>query len=175
MPQGEVTFDARQVVKMLDRLNGVEMKNAAVSALRKGANILAKKTTSNFRSKIKINAKRTEIIKRGNGKNIKKIRRIATVKVDKKKLAAKVHIMSDFRLKFFEMGTKERRTKGYRITGAYYKGRRKYLRRKGKGRRTGRIKPGWYFRSAMNETEHAVFASIESNLSKAILRIANKK
>ena len=57
---------------------------------------------------------------------------------------AKVHIMGDFRLKFFEKGTKQRRTKGHKITG--YAGRS--LKRSGKGGNRGSIKGLYFFKSA---------------------------
>ena len=159
----------------LKELAGPEVKKAAVSALRKSANILAKETDKQFRGHINIGKARVDTITRKNGKSVRKIRRISTVKVSRQDLSAKVHILSDFRIKFFEMGTRERRTKGYKIVGSYRKGKRKYLIREGKGRRTGRISAGWYFLKAQQLTERQVFDSIETNLSQAIEKIWNKK
>ena len=61
----------------------------------------------------------------------------------------KVHIMGDFRLKFFEKGTKERLTK--------------------KGASRGSIKPLYFFRTArQNESEidSAIFRSLDEQLNK---------
>lgn len=172
-------FDDKQIMMMLDNLSGPELKKAGLSALRAGGNILKKRTDENFkRTGIKMDLQRKEKITRKSGKEVTKIRRIATVKVIKKDMIVKVHIMSDFRVKFFEKGTKKRFTKGYRYRNekhAYWKGKRKYYRKEGRGRYTGSIEPEWFFRDAQMQTERRIFDNIDKELSKAIVKIANKK
>lgn len=175
MSNAGIRVDASELYDMFKDLTGKEMKGVASSALRKSANILARQTTKNFQSKINISSKRKVKVKRKKGGEAERWKRIATVKVNAKRLYAVVHIMSDFRAKFFEMGTRIRHTKGIKVTGSYYKGKRKYLNRKGKGRNTGRIKAGWFFKKAQAETERKVFSVIDENISKAIKRIQNKK
>lgn len=165
MAAGQMVVEKDEITQMLKRLSSNELRKAELSTLRKSANILARETTKRFKENINIDNRRVSTINK-KGKNVTKIRRVATVKVHRGKIEAKVNIMSDFRLKFFEMGTKERHTKGHKIIGNF---------RKGKGRRTGSIKAGWYFRSAQQDTERQIFDNMDNLLSKEIVRIANKK
>lgn len=174
MAAGQMVVEKDEITLMLKRLSSKELRKAELSTLRKSANILARETTKRFKENINIDNRRVSTINK-KGKTVTKIRRIATVKVHRREMAAKVNILSDFRLKFFEMGTKERHTKGRKIVGEHIKKGRKYLLRKGKGRRTGRIKAGWYFRSAQQDTERQIFDNMDNLLSKEIVRIANKK
>jgi hypothetical protein len=125
------------------------------------------------------------------GKGFKKAVRIKIVDA-KSSPYAKVHIMGDFRLKFFELGTKERKTKG-RITslmisnyGRDANKRKKSSVRKGikarlfrdgytgRGHDTGRIKPTHFFRTAQQLTERRIFDNMEKEMTKQILRIAKR-
>jgi len=72
-----------------------------------------------------------------------------------------VHIMGDYRLKFFEKGTKERTTKSARTSGS---GRR--LKRIGKGGNRGRIKPLYFFRTA-RDNEGLINSAIFESLDKS--------
>lgn len=78
------------------------------------------------------------------------------MKVDKEATEAKVHIMGDFRLKFFELGTTTRQ-----------------LRKNGANR--GRMKAAHFFKTAKDKTEHAIFDNINQMVEESITRIANKK
>lgn len=182
MVSGSMTLDDKEVIAMLDRLNGPEVKKAAIEALRKGGNVLKKQTDANFKATgIRMKTRNKVTIKKKDGKKKTKIRRIATVKVIKKDLMVKVHIMSDYRVKWFEKGTTERHTKGYSYRNNSNKVRKKVGRwgfvynRKGKGRRTGRIGAKWFFRDAQSQTESKIFNDINKYLSSAIVKIANKK
>ena len=142
------------------------------AAIRKGLNILARKTTQNFKAKRHGFTERRIKWTTRKGKEREKILRVATVKADRKdKNVQMVHIMSDFRVKFFEMGTRERRTKGRKIVGKIYIGRRKWLARTGKGRDTGRIKPEWNFRKAQWQTEGKVNGTINKEMDKIFRNI----
>ncbi len=171
-----VAFDSRQFDAMMESLTGPELKKAALRTLRSSANILKKETERQFRSKVNINGIRIKY-KNKKGKEVTKWKRIATVKVDPKELSAKVHILADFRAKFFEMGTKERRTKGHKVTGRYRlrPGGRVYKRRKGKGGARGRITAGWHFRKAQQLTEGPIFENIDKLMSKELIRISKKR
>ena len=86
---------------------------------------------------------------------------------------AKVHIMGDYMMKWFEMGTKERKTKGWKIIGQYKRrkdGKRRYNWRIGKGRRTGRIKPEHLFDRAQKSTESAIYQSMKEGLKQEIMK-----
>lgn len=172
--------DDKVVVEALRSLNGKEMKSAARSAVRKSANILKKETDRLFANNTKL-TKRDIMVTTRKGKVIRKAPGKAMVKIYQDKVtktpSAKVHILQDYMMKWFEMGTKERRTKGRKIIGEYRKreGGRWYRWRMGKGRRTGKIEPRRLFRKAQSLTERQVFNSIETNLSQAIKKIWNKK
>lgn len=170
--------DDKAVMMALKELDGPETKKAALATLRKGANILKRKTDELGEKAVHISRYRKETITTRKGQKRTKIRRISTVKVSRRALQAIVHIMSDYRVKWFETGTEERRTKGYGYRNEsqrYRKGNRFFFRRKGKGRPTGKIGPTWFFRKAQSLTENQVFNYVKSNLSKEILRIWNKK
>lgn len=74
--------------------------------------------------------------------------------------------MGDFRLKFFELGTQERHTKSAKSSAGY---------RRGKGRRTGRIKPLYFFKRAKNTTEPIIFNNINRRISESIYKIYSRK
>ena len=176
------SVDSRQILAMFDRLEGPELKKAELMTLRSSANILKKKTDQNFKQiGINLTLRRRETITRKNGKKVTKIRRIATVRVKNKDIQALVHILSDFRVHWFETGTNERHTKGYSYRTENNKIRRRvgrwgfFYQRKGRGRSTGSIEPHWFFREAQYQTERQIFDNIKNELSKAIIKIANNK
>ena len=73
-------------------------------------------------------------------------------RVRKNGVEAKVHLMGEFRLKFFEMGTNERYTK--------------------KGKRRGRIKQYRFFATAKNTKEREIFDNMNRLLSESIKKAA---
>ena len=83
----------------------------------------------------------------------------------------KVHIMKDFRLKFFELGTVVRRTSGN--NKSLVRGKRP-LYRQNKPHSTGAIKQSNFFTNAQKSTEQQIFNNIDSFISQNIQRIANK-
>ena len=93
--------DARQVLQMFAALDSKRQKKAHRTALRKATGILVRETRKNFRKVVKNPNARN----RWNGKNFSSG---IKSKVNKEATEGKVHIMGDFRLKFFEMGTKTR-------------------------------------------------------------------
>lgn len=152
---GEFTVDAKQVIAMFNEFNAKLKKKTFTTALRKAANILRKQTVTNLRQIVK----RTRSKNRWNGKTLESGIRI---KIAKSAQAAKVHIMSDFRLKFFEMGTADRyvtKVKGRKLK---------------KQRYTGKIEPKRFFQKAKAATESQVFASIEQHLIEVIKKINEK-
>lgn len=151
----EFTVDAKQVITMFNEFNAKLKKKTFTTVLRKAANILRKQTITNLRQVVK----RTRSKNRWNGKTLESGVRI---KIAKSAQAAKVHIMSDFRLKFFEMGTSDRqvtKVKGKKLKKARY---------------TGKIEPKRFFQKAKQTTETQVFNSIEQHLIEVIKKINNK-
>lgn len=159
-----IEIDDSQVVNLFASLSGKDQTNAMKTALRKSAQILVKKAKANLKQIVKNSTKKSAKYGKSLQSGIKS-------KVNKEGTEAKVHIMGDFRLKFFEAGTKDRYTKGHKITG--YAGRS--LKRSGKGGYRGVITAKGFFKAAQKETESQVFGSIDSLLSESIQKIASKK
>lgn len=155
MNNNEFTVDAKQVIAMFDEFNAKLKKKTFSTALRKAANILRKQTITNLRQVVK----RTRSKNRWNGKTLESGIRI---KIAKSAQAAKVHLMGDFRLKFFEMGTADRQVT--KVKGKKLK----------KPRYTGKIDAKRFFQKAKQTTESQVFASIEQHLIDVIKKINNK-
>lgn len=168
-----ITVDATQVNALFKALTGKEQKQAITGALRSSARILQKETESQFRKNVNINGIMVRKTTKS-GKEKLKWKRIATIKVDTKEPSAMVHIMADFRAKFFEMGTKGRRTKGRKITGEFVVGKRRYRTRSGKGGYRGKIKAGHYFQKAQELTEKRIFSNMDNEMTKSIIRIARR-
>ena len=145
-----VTVDASQVLRMFSELNSRQQKNVYKNALRKAGQILQKETKTQLRSVV------GKAINHKNRWNGKTLGNGVKMKVDKEATEAKVHIMGDFRLKFFELGTTTRQ-----------------LRKNGANR--GRMKAAHFFKTAKDKTEHAIFDNINQMVEESITRIANKK
>lgn len=85
---------------------------------------------------------------------------------------AKVHIMGDFRLKFFEMGTSVRRTTGGNTSSV--RGRNP-IRRQRVATNRGSITAAHFFRTAKANKEREIFDNMDSLISQSIQRIANRR
>lgn len=84
---------------------------------------------------------------------------------DKANVMFGVHGLTDFRLIFFEGGTKQRFTKGHKITG--YVNSRK-LKRSGKGGYRGFITPNNFFTKGINNAETKALNTLLETINKAI-------
>ena len=160
---------------MVKSLTSTQMNRAYRRALKKSAEILKRETDRLFADNTHLNKRKIEVTTRS-GKLVKKADAgVATVRVyvgKKYKPYAKVDIMGDYMMKWFELGTKERKTKGWKILGQYKRrddGKRWYNWRMGRGRRTGRIKPLYLFLRAQNMTEAEIFNAMENMTKKEIL------
>ena len=78
-------------------------------------------------------------------------------------------------MKWFELGTKERKTKSRKIVGSYRKGMRKFLTRAGKGRNTGKIDALYLFQKAQRYSQKKVFDEMEKRLIRSLKRINKSK
>lgn len=79
--------------------------------------------------------------------------------------------MGDFRLKFFEMGTRVRRTTGNNT--ASVRGRNPIRRQRAAANR-GSINAVHFFRTAKSHKEGEIFNSMDNLISQSIQRIANR-
>lgn len=176
------TVDYGVVLRAMNSLDSKNTKKVILATLRKAANILKKETDRRGEIATHIRKYRKETIVTKKGKKKEKIRRIATVNVSRKNLEALVHILSDYRVKWFEMGaakkgTADRKTKGYRYRNETHKkrkGKRFVYKLDGKGRNTGRIEPKHFFRDAQRATESQCFSYIKTNLSREIIKAWEK-
>ncbi len=143
------SVDAKQVLKSFADLTGKEQKKAYRNALRKAANILVKETKSKFRGIVgrKFNSRN-----KWNGKTLGSGIKL---RVAKEATEVKVHIMGDFRLKFFEKGTSVRT-----------------LRKNGANR--GSMKSYYFFKQAKSGKEQEIFSSLDSLITESINRVAKK-
>lgn len=144
--------DSSQVNKLLDDL-GKENRNKIIfNALKEGAKVLKEQTLQQLASKVRSNTP--------NKWNGKTMAQGVTVKADKGISEVMVSIMGDFRLKFFESGTKERYTKPQKNN---------YLASHAlkKGRYTGAIKATHFFRQA-RENEEPIDEAIKNSLDKQL-------
>lgn len=84
---------------------------------------------------------------------------------DKANVMFGVHGLTDFRLIFFEGGTKQRFTKGHKVTG-YANSRQ--LKRTGKGGYRGFITPNNFFTKGINNAETNALNTLVETINKAI-------
>lgn len=140
-----ITVDAKQVLRLFAELDSKKQKKVHRTALRKATGILVRETRKNFRTVVKNPNSRN----RWNGKTFSSGIKSS---INREVTEGKVHIMGDFRLKFFELGTKER------------------FKRK-TGRRTGRIEARYFFRRARESKEAEISNSMNSIIEQSIKRI----
>ena len=139
-----VQVDDSQVVNLFDKLSDTD--KILFKALKKGADQLQHQTQQVLTTRLAKSASMLKGVK---------------VRADKVYTEIKVHIMGDYRLRWFEKGTKPRKTKGHRVTG-YDRWRRV---RSGKGGNRGSIKPLYFFRDArQSNIEQTILQAIDEQL-----------
>lgn len=148
--------DSSQVDKLLDNLGKDNRNKIIFNALKEGAKVLKEQTLQQLASKVRSNTPN-----RWNGKTMAQG---VTVKADKGISEVMVSIMGDFRLKFFENGTKERYTKPQKNN---YLASHKLKKGSEKGRYTGAIKATHFFRQA-RENEEPIDEAIKNSLDKQL-------
>lgn len=162
----KLEIDAREVVGLFSDLTSKQQKQSYRNALRRAANILAKETRIQLRN---------HLGKAANSKNWwngKAMTAGIKVNADRGGEEAKVHIMGDFRLKFFEMGTKARYTTGR--NRASVRGKNP-LRRQSKAAYRGTIKAFHFFQTAKRNKEKEIFDSLDQLIGESIQRTYNKR
>lgn len=150
MINAELTTNALEVIEDFKKFNIKEMRKATKTALRKGAQVLAKKTRQLLKSRLPNATKR-------NKKYRDRLSDGVRYKVDKNGDIAKVHIMGSrkkgsgtFRLRFFEKGTKVRKNRG-------------------------QIKPLHFFKSAGQQSQNEVNNAVTQHLIETIKKIKEKR
>ena len=150
---GEPMFDidTKQFKIILDRLTPKEYKTAFRKSIREALNILRKKAIANLKGVT------TKIDKKDQYNNT--LRKGIQLKVYPEELEGIVHIMGNFKLKWFQNGTVDRYAKRYRG---------KPMKRK---RFTGKIDASKFFTNAKSQTESAVFNKLNERIQQNIIKI----
>jgi len=160
-----VTIDSKEVDQLLDSLSDTGLMNKILfDAIKEGARVLRDKTKQSFRSEMG-----------GVASNISRFTRKpfedgVTVKTEKAYVEAKVSIMGDPRMKWFETGTQDRYTKGRKIVG-YSGTKRNKLQREGKGHWTGRITENYFFKKARQSSESSMDEAITKSIDNALRKL----
>ena len=151
-----VKVDDREVIKALSRLSFKQMNKAYKEGMKKALDPILKQTKINLRNSGIRNVSNPYI-----GRNGKKYpSMIQGVKTsvyigDTEDSYGKVHIMKEFRLKFFEKGTSIRKTR--------------------KGYNRGSIKPKWFFANAVSQMSKQAAESLDENIRNSIIKAFNNK
>lgn len=151
-----INVDDREVIKALSRLSFKQMNKAYREGMKKALDPILKQTKINLRKSGIKNVNKPYI-----GKNGKKYpSMIQGVKTsvyigDTEDSYGKVHIMKEFRLKWFEKGTSIRKTS--------------------KGWNRGSIKPKWFFASAVSQRSKEAVSNLDENIRNSIIKAFNNK
>lgn len=150
----------RELQKKLSQLSSKNQKKAYREALREGGRIIGNKAKYYLRAV-------TDAANHKNWWDGKTLASGIVVRVNRDITAATISILRDFRLKFFQDGTKQRTTLG-RKTDAGRSIRIKTNKRIAAGANRGRIKPTNFFIKAQESTEKNVKELLDRSISKAI-------
>lgn len=151
----EANIDTSKVLAMFEEFNSKERKQTLRNALRKAATILRKSTINNLKNVVKnVYAKNS-----WNGKTLSSGLRL---KVNKENTEAKVHLLGDFRLKFFELGTIIRTVK------------KRNGKKLNKEANRGSIIASHFFATAKQQSENEVFSTLDNIISDSVNKINNK-
>ena len=167
-----IQVDASRCYALFRRLSTKNQRKVSKAALRAAANKVKNQAVKNLQGVIGHSVRKTTTYTRANGKTEKRslARGIKVVARDAE--TAKVHIMGDYRLKFFELTPdKPRKTSGARGRG------KKIPVRKASNRGPrfkDQSKHGW-FDKAVKAREHEAARDIEEALVKHIKKQANRE
>lgn len=159
----DLELDATDVLSMYSEFDLKKRKQVYRTATRNALNIVKKQTLQNLKGVINpsmINKKD----KWGNS-----FRNGITIKIYKSGKGGVIHIMKNFKMKFFELGTEKRYRKVKGLSKV-----RKFFRKDAKGGYTGQIKKYSFFSKAKEQKESEVFNSINRLISTSIKKINDK-
>lgn len=150
MADAGIKVDDRQVIWALSRLSFKQMNKAYRTGMKKALDPILKQTKANLRTSGIRNVTRPYISRVNGKKYMSMVQGVKTsVYIGKTEDSyGKVHIMKEFRLKWFEKGTQVRKTN--------------------KGYNRGSIKPRWFFRSAVAQKSYEAARSLDDNIRAAI-------
>lgn len=156
MTNGDIRVDDKEVIKALSNLSWKQMNAAYRKGMKKSLDPILKQTKINLR-KSGIRNVNKPYTGKGGKKYMSMMQGVkSSVYIgDTEDSFGKVHIMKEFRLKWFEMGTNVRHTR--------------------KGYNRGRITPRWFFRDAVSQKSKEATDNLDKNISDAIMKAFNKK
>lgn len=140
--------DAKQVLQLFAELDSKRQKKVHRDALRKATGILVKEARKNFRTVVKKPNSRNK----WNGKTFSSGIKSS---INREVTEGKVHILGDFRLKFFELGTKVRYKRLVKAT-------------------TGKITASNFFKRAREAKEAEISSSMNNIISQSIQKVNEK-
>ena len=151
----DVIVDDKKLQSLLLKLNSNAVDTATRRALMAGARILQKSTRKELRTKVK-------------GTNKRKFPTWKTmqsgVKVSSAHDDIKVHIMGEFRLRLFELGTQGRERKFW--------SKEKGVRYKSGSFGTGKIEATHFFQTAQQVSSQRIFAQMDGMIGNEIDKLA---
>ena len=166
-----IQVDASRCYALFRRLSTRNQRKVSRAALREASNKIKKEAVKNLQGVIGHSVRKTSTYTRANGKTEKRSLARGVKVTARNSETAKVHIMGDYRLKFFEMVPDDpRKTSGRR-------GRGKKIPLRKSSNRGPRFKDQskhlWFAR-AIEAKENEVAHDIEEALKKHILKQANR-
>ena len=151
-----INVDDKEVIQALSRLSFKQMNKAYKAGMKKALDPILKQTKINLRKSGIKNVNKPYIAK--NGKKYPSMIQGVKTSVyvgDTEDSYGKVHIMKEFRLKWFEKGTSIRKTS--------------------KGWNRGSIKPKWFFANAVSQRSKEAVSNLDENIRNSIIKAFNNK
>lgn len=149
-----VTIDDTTLINSLNKIDDEdEVKAIIFKAIKKGAKTLQQKTKSLYKS----------YMPTASNKMVQGVK----VKNDKAYTESTVHIMGDYRNKWFEKGTKERRRKSNQID--HYWGKKAVYKKNGGS--TGHIEGKHFFKDAQNVFDNEIQDVMNKTINDELRKI----
>lgn len=152
-----LSVDDKQVLTALYNMSWKKMNSVYTKAMKKTLDPILKQTKINLR-KTGIKNVNKPYVSRKSKRSFKSMMQGIRTSIDtrdEEDAYGKVHIMGEFRLKWFEKGTSLRKTSNDKNRGS--------------------IKPKWFFRSAVLQKGDEALKSLDDNIRLSILKAWNKK
>ena len=153
---GGIKVDDKDVIRALSNLSFKKMNKAYKDGMKKSLDPILKQTKVNLRASGIRNVNKPYVGK--NGKTYKSMMQGVKSSVyigNTEDSYGKVHIMKEFRLKWFEKGTQIRKTS--------------------KGWNRGSISPKWFFRTAVNQRSKETIDNLDENIRNSIIKAWDNK
>lgn len=168
----EIKIDSSQLQSAMNTLSGKEIRQVYRNSIKKAVRPLAKATEQRYSVLLS-----REKLGSGKGRKSQNIVKLLS-RTRNGVIVVKVHIMQDYKAKWFEMGTAKRYTKGYRNVG-YYKrnpfGKRRYVERTGKPGYRGCIRSSWIFTTEQQKQQNAIMKGIDRYINEGVTKLISKK